>query len=68
MTDVGMAEDEHSIDASLEFSARRAKGLALSLLQNLTGSDVPPYHWDEVIEHLRDLVREEMIARGLDPD
>ncbi|RTL68967.1 MAG: hypothetical protein EKK41_14590 [Hyphomicrobiales bacterium] len=63
-----MTEDDHSIDASLEFSARRAKGLAQSLLQSLTVSDVPPYHWDEVIEHLRDLVREELVARGLNPD
>ncbi len=50
-----MTEDEPT-DASLEFSARRAKGMARKLADTLIESDVPRPHWDEVLEHLKEML------------
>jgi hypothetical protein len=58
-------DDKTSSLEALEFTGRRAKGVALNLLGVLRGCDLPPLHWQEVVEHLRDLVAEEVERKGL---
>lgn len=61
-----MHDDDNapSLEA-LAFTGRRAKGVALNLLDVLRDCDLPPLHWQEVVEHLRDLVAEEVERKGL---
>lgn len=60
-----MRNDDNDVPEALAFTGRRAKGVASNLMGILRECDLPPLHWQEVVEHLRDLVAEELEGKGL---
>lgn len=53
-----MTNGRDTTSAALHFAGSRAHGMALILVEKINSSDIPPDHWDEVIERLRDLLIE----------
>lgn len=49
------------------FAGRRAEGMAHALAQVLFASDIPPSHWDEVVERLKELTEREAASRSASP-
>ncbi len=63
-----MSQPIDSDEMSIAMAGARTKEIAMALAVAIMRSDLPPLHWDEVVRHIEDLLREELQARGFHLD
>ena len=51
-----MGKGADAMAESIRAAGRKARDLATELVEMMQASDVPPEHFEEVIEHLRQLL------------